>query len=265
MRPLRERGFVASLIKDTRAPVVEIGAGSCACLTLVLAARRLRILAIDRDAGAVADARQVLATIGVLDRAAVGFGHPERLLTRGGARPGDLLVLTKPLGTGAIVTACKRDQADPTHRDGAVRWMTALNRTASRVATELGLRAATDVTGFGLLGHAWEMAQASGVGLRLRLRDVPLMDGARKYAAQDLFPAGSRCNRDYYGPHVRFTPSIPEMEQMLLFDAQTAGGLLLAVPPDRLRRFLDRFTTEGRPGWVIGEVVMESGIAVVPE
>jgi selenide,water dikinase len=197
--------------------------------------------------------------------AVVGFSHPERLLTRGGARPGDLLVLTKPLGTGVIVTVSKRDEADATHLDRAVRWMTALNRTASRLATELGLRAATDVTGFGLLGHAWEMARASGVGLRIRFRDVPLMDGARTYAARNLFPAGSGCNREYYGARVRFSDTIPATEQMLLFDAQTSGGLLLAVPPDRLRRFLDRLGSEGQPGWVIGEVVTGCGIAVIAE
>ncbi|GAG27638.1 unnamed protein product, partial [marine sediment metagenome] len=126
-----------------------------------------------------------------------GLAHPDRLLTRAGARPGDALVLTKPLGTGVIVTAFKGGLAAPTHLAGAVRWMTALNRTAGRVAVELGLQGATDVTGFGLLGHGWEMAEASGVGMHIRLRDVPLMDGAREYAGQALFPGGSYCNRDF--------------------------------------------------------------------
>jgi len=121
--------------------------------------------------------------------AVIGLAHPDRLLTRAGARPGDALVLTKPVGTGVIVTASKGGLAEPIHLAGAVRWMTALSRTAGRVAVELGLRGATDVTGFGLLGHAWEMAEASGVGMCIRLRDVPLMDGAREYAGRPFFLA----------------------------------------------------------------------------
>ena len=197
--------------------------------------------------------------------AVIGLAHPDRLLTRAGARPGDALVLTKPLGTGVIVTAFKGGLADPTHLAGAVRWMTALNRAAGRTAIELGLQGATDVTGFGLLGHAWEMAEASGVGMHIRLRDVPLMDGAREYAGRSLFPGGSRCNRDFYSPHVHFADGISEEEQMLLFDAQTSGGLLLAVPPDKLDELLDRFVSQDQPGWVIGQVVTEPGIEIISE
>jgi len=197
--------------------------------------------------------------------AVIGLAHPDRLLTRAGARPGDALVLTKPVGTGVIVTASKGGLAEPIHLAGAVRWMTALSRTAGRVAVELGLRGATDVTGFGLLGHAWEMAEASGVGMCIRLRDVPLMDGAREYAGQALFPGGSYCNRDFYSPHVRFADDISEEEQMLLFDAQTSGGLLLAVPPDKLDELLDRFVAENQPGWIVGQVAAEPGIEVISE
>jgi selenide,water dikinase len=197
--------------------------------------------------------------------AVIGLAHPDRLLTRGGARPGDALVLTKPLGTGIIVTAVKRGQADPAHLAGAVRWMTTLNRTASRVAVELGLQAATDVTGFGLLGHVWEMAMASRVGIEIRMRDVPLMEGARECAHKWLFPRDSFCNRDFYRPHVRFADGVGEEMQMLLFDAQTSGGLLLAVPSERLQGLLDQLRTEGQPGWVIGQVVTEPGIRIASE
>jgi len=195
--------------------------------------------------------------------AVIGLAHPDRLLTRAGARPGDALVLTKPLGTGIIVTAFKGGLADPTHLADAVRWMTVLNRTAGRIAIELGLQGATDVTGFGLLGHGWEMAEASGVGMHIRLRDVPLMDGAGEYAEQGLFPGASSCNRDFYSPHMRFADGISEEEQMLLFDAQTSGGLLLAVPSEKLGRLLDRFAAEGQPGWIIGQVVTEPGIHII--
>lgn len=197
--------------------------------------------------------------------AVIGLAHPDRLLTRGGARPGDALVLTKPLGTGIIVTAFKRGQAEPAYLAGAVRLMKTLNRTASRIAVEVGLQAATDVTGFGLLGHVREMALASGVGMEIRMRDVPLMEGAQECARQWLFPRGSFCNRDFYRPHVRFADGIGEAMQMLLFDAQTSGGLLLAVPPEKLQGLLDRLKAEGQPGWVIGQVVTEPGIGVISE
>jgi len=195
--------------------------------------------------------------------AVIGLAHPDRLLTRGGARPGDALVLTKPLGTGVIVTAVKRGQTEPAHLAGAVRWMTTLNRTASRIAVELGLHGACDVTGFGLLGHAREMAVASGVGMEIRMRDVPLMDGARECARKWPFPRGSFCNRDFYGPHVRFADGIAEATQMLLFDAQTSGGLLLAGPPATLQGLLDRLEAEGEPAWVIGQVVTEPRIEII--
>jgi selenide,water dikinase len=197
--------------------------------------------------------------------AVIGLGHPDRLLTRGGARPGDVLVLTKPLGTGVIVTAVKRGQGEARDLAGAVGWMKTLNRTVSRIAVEAGLRAACDVTGFGLLGHAREMAMASGVGMEIRMRDVPLMEGARECAHKWLFPRGSFCNRDFYGRDVRFADVIGEAMQMLLFDAQTSGGLLLAVPPEKLQRLLDQFEAEGQPGWVIGRVVTERGIEVISE
>jgi selenide,water dikinase len=185
---------------------------------------------------------------------AVGLVHPEHLLTKGGLCPGDALVLTKPLGTGIITTAFKGDHADPAHLAAAVASMKALNRTAARLAGEFALRAATDITGFGFLGHAWEMVQASGVGMRLRFAAFPFLEGARLYARAWLFPGGSQNNRAFYGPHVSFAPGIAEEEEMLLFDAQTSGGLFLAVPGDRLGRFLSRAAELGQPAWAVGEV-----------
>ena len=195
--------------------------------------------------------------------AVVGFAHPDRLMTKGGARPGDQLFLTKPLGTGVIVTAFKRDRAEPAYLEKAVNWMITLNQKSGRIAHELRITTGTDITGFGLLGHGWEMAQASGVGMRLCLKDIPLMEGALEYARQNFFSAGSRCNRDYFSPQVRFASGISEGEQMLLFDAQTSGGLLLAVPPDKVDRLIQGFTQERQPIWPIGEVVLEPGIEVI--
>jgi len=195
--------------------------------------------------------------------AIVGLAHPDRLLTKAAARPGDLLVLTKPLGTGCITTAAKRQMADPAHVREATGWMTRLSRAASEVAVDCGVRSATDITGFGLLGHASEVASASQVTLRLEFRRIPWLGGARDYAAQSIFPGGSKKNQQAYAPGVRFAAPIAPHEQMLLFDAQTSGGLLLAVPPDRWQTFADGLDRRGEPYWQIGAVAEREDAAIV--
>jgi selenide,water dikinase len=192
----------------------------------------------------------------------LGFVHPERLITKGGARPGDILVLSKPLGFGVITTALKRDRVDPAHLSEAVSWMKRLNKVASELAVEADVRGGTDVTGFSLLGHGLEMANASSVGLRLSFARIPFVSGAQGYAQEWIFPGGSSDNRQYYGLHVHFAPSIDEASQMLLFDAQTSGGLLLAVPPTRLDWILEHARLLDQPLWVIGEVVEGQDIAI---
>lgn len=194
---------------------------------------------------------------------AIGFVDPSRMLTKRGARPGDLLVLSKPIGFGTITTALKQEVADPKDVAEAVEWMKRLNKTACELAYELGLRAGTDVTGFSLLGHAWELAQASKVGLRFNFKKIPIIQGAWRYAREWIFPGGSSDNRIYFGPHVSFTAGIDESSQMLLFDAQTSGGLLLAVPPSKIDLIMQRATKLGQPLWEIGEVFEGRGIQVV--
>lgn len=194
----------------------------------------------------------------------LGLSHPDRLLTKDGVRPGDLLVLTKPLGSGIITTAAKAGLASPEHLSQAVNWMRALNRGASEVAVSLGLHGGTDITGFGLLGHAWEMAAASNVGFIFSLDRVPFMDGVRDYAAEGLFPGGSAANYYAYATQVRFSEEITEDERMLLFDAQTSGGLLLALPAGKEWAFRDEMLARGEPYWVVGQAeVGEQGIRVV--
>ena len=193
----------------------------------------------------------------------LGFVHPEKYLTKGGARVGDALVLTKPLGFGVTTTALKRGKADPADVEEVVGWMKRLNRDAGALAAKFGLRGGTDVTGFSLLGHGLEMADTSGVGLRLEMANIPFISCARKYAALWTFPGGSADNRLYYGPRVRFAEGIAEEEQMLLFDAQTSGGLLLAVPRAKTTAFLKQAEKIGQPAWVIGEVVEGTGIEVI--
>jgi selenide, water dikinase len=192
----------------------------------------------------------------------LGFVDPRRMITKGGARPGDRLVLSKPLGFGTTTTALKREQADPADVAEVVGWMKRLNKQASELAVECGVRGGTDITGFSLLGHAWEMAGASGVGLRFEWEKIPFTRGARRYAQEWIFPGGSSDNRLYYQAHVHFASPIAEYEQMLLFDAQTSGGLLLAVPPDRLNSLLRRAGEVRQPVWVIGEAVSGDDIQV---
>ncbi len=186
----------------------------------------------------------------------LAWAEPRRLLTKAAVQPGDVLVLTKPLGIGCITTALKRQKARPEHVAEATRWMKRLNRTAMEVALEAGLRAATDVTGFSLLGHGYEMAEASGVGLRIVWAQVPILDVAREYAHTLFsFAGGAFDNREFFGPRVVFRRELAEPDQMLLFDPQTSGGLLLAVPPGRWAAFERLARARQLPFWRIGEAV----------
>lgn len=193
---------------------------------------------------------------------ALGFVNPEAMFTKAAAQPGELLYLTKPLGTGVTTTALIRDQGASEHEQEAVEWMTKLNSAAAVLAGTVGVRAATDVTGFGLLGHAVELAEASGVQVRIDYPAVPLFSGAKGYAEADTFPAGSRDNRAYFAPRVTFDPRLSQAERMLLFDAQTSGGLLLAVPPEREAEFTQAAENEQLPIWRIGEVLPGEGVEV---
>ncbi len=191
----------------------------------------------------------------------VGFVDPGQAITKAGARPGDCLVLTKPLGFGLTTTALKNQAAEPEDVAEVTGWMKRLNRDAARIANEFALRGGTDITGYALLGHACEMAQASsgaalsGVRLRFSFARLPFLSGAQKYAEKWTFPGGASDNRLYFGPHVRFDPAISETQQMMLFDPQTSGGLLLAVPPEKLENFLARAGSINQPAWEVGEVV----------
>jgi selenide,water dikinase len=193
----------------------------------------------------------------------LGFVNPKRVLTKGDARPGDALVLTKPLGFGVTTTALKQQKASPEDVAEVVAWMKQLNKKASELAVEFGLHSGTDVTGFSLLGHACEMAQASGVGIQFLIEKIPFVSCARKYAELCTFPGGTSDNLLYFGPQIRFAREISEETRMLLFDPQTSGGLLLAVPSRKLAGFLERAREVSQPAWVIGKAVAGSGIDVV--
>jgi selenide,water dikinase len=169
--------------------------------------------------------------------AVTGIVEPERLLSNAKAQPGDLLVLTKPLGAGLTIMATKAGLAAERQIQESVRWMAALNHAAADAAISAGGHAATDVTGFGLLGHAWQMTKASAVQMTFHAGRIPVTDGAEEFASMGLVPAGAYANRQFLEGHVRFADQVPLTRQDLLFDPQTSGGLLLSLPPLGLETF----------------------------
>jgi len=194
----------------------------------------------------------------------LGFVKPDQMITKGGARPGDILVLSKPLGFGTTTTAIKQGVADPEDIAEVIQWMKQLNRRASQLALAHNVRGGTDITGFSLLGHGLEMANTSNVGLRISFSKIPFTRGAKKYAEDWIFPGGSSDNRLYFGSQVTFSSDIGEDSQMLLFDAQTSGGLLLSVSPTQIESILLEARELGQNLWVIGEVIEGQGIEVEP-
>ncbi len=195
--------------------------------------------------------------------AVTGVVHPERILTKGGARPGDVLVLTKPLGTGTITTALKRGQADPAHLEAAIASMTRLNRAASQAAQAAGVRSATDITGFGLIGHALEMAEASGACFRIRFDALPWLPGALGYAEKWVFAGGAHNNHAFYNPRVTYTRPVADWQETLLHDPQTSGGLLVAVPAGQVTQFRDFCAERELVVWVVGDVISGKGIEII--
>jgi selenide,water dikinase len=195
--------------------------------------------------------------------AVMGFVHPDRVLAKAGARPGDALILTKPLGVGIITTALKGQVAEPAHVAAAVKSMKRLNRDAARLIQQVGVHACTDITGFALLGHGCEMAEKSGVRLRFYLEQLPFLEGAQRYADDWLFPGGTCNNERAYEHAVRFEPGISEEMRQLLYTPETSGGLLVAVLPEKLKALTALFDGEGHPYWVVGEVMEGEGIEVI--
>jgi selenide,water dikinase len=199
--------------------------------------------------------------------AAVGLVEPGKQITNAGARPGDSLVLTKPLGTGIITTAGKGGVAPPEVLDEAVAVMSTLNRAASEVMIEVGVNACTDVTGFGLIGHLSSMMRESHTGCRLRMSDIPVLPGAMDLLDQGIAPGGTHRNLAGVGSHVRWRQEISQESRLLLCDAQTSGGLLISAAADRVPRLLEEMDARGVAGSrVVGEVLDggERGIEVVP-
>lgn len=191
--------------------------------------------------------------------AVTGVIHPERIGTKAGARPGDKLILTKPIGIGVITTAIKRGVCTPAHAEEAIRVMATLNNIVE-LLEPYQIRGLTDVTGFGLLGHASEVARESKVGLRIYASQVPVLPSTYTYAAQNIFPGGSHSNYKFLTSreYVQFDPSIEKTQQLILADAVTSGGLLICLPGDRAEALAADLAAHGTlASAIIGEVVAE--------
>ena len=185
----------------------------------------------------------------------LGFVDPNKMLKKGGAKPGDILMISKPTGIGIITTALKNGNAEQEHVQMATYWMKQFNKNASDLSLEFNAHAATDITGFSLLGHTWEMASASKVGIHLSNADIPFIEGAESYAEKWIFPGGCFDNEKYFSPHVEFEDGIENHKKYMLFDPQTSGGLLIAVPPEYYNSMLEKAKQIDQPLWKIGEVI----------
>jgi selenide,water dikinase len=187
-----------------------------------------------------------------------GVVHPERVLTKGGARPGDKLILTKPLGTGILNTALKADLLEAEAVSAVINQMAALNKAAAEVMTELGAHAATDITGFGLIGHAAEMISLGEVSFKLSFSRIPLMAGVQQWAEAGLVPGGAYSNREYRLGIMDPLFTLEEWMLDVLFDPQTSGGLLIAASPETADIMVERIRNQGfSETSIIGEVLAE--------
>jgi selenide,water dikinase len=184
-----------------------------------------------------------------------GLIHPDKVATNSGARAGDILILTKPIGTGVISTGIKKSCAGDSVVAASVKTMLTPGMYAAEAMREFGVKAATDVTGFALLGHAWEMACASKATIEIDAGAVPLLDGALELAAEGLLTSGDKTNREYVGADVEIAPSVDKNLVKLLFDPQTAGGMLIAIAENKAEALLDALTRNYPAARIIGRIL----------
>ncbi len=195
-----------------------------------------------------------------------GLAHPEQITAKAGAQPGDVVLLSKPLGTGIVTTAFRQEQVRDEDLEATVASMLRLNRAAAELARAAGgVHGMTDVTGFGLLGHAAELARNSGARIRFRLADLPLLPGAQEYVRAGVMTGGGRRNRNWLRNEelLELGPDLDPAVLELAYDPQTSGGLLLVLPPGRADRLLAEAEGLGEPMWRVGEVVAGAGVEVV--
>jgi len=193
----------------------------------------------------------------------MGLVHPDEIFTVANANVGDVLILTKPLGVGMITTASKGDVADPSHLPAAIESMKKLNKRASEIFKESGVTTCTDITGFSFLGHASEIAEGSHKKLQFYFKSIPFHEGAKNYAEEWLFPAGSCRNQKCFQDQVSFVNGISDEMKMLMFTPETSGGLLAAVPEYQVDKIEKRFHEINESYWIVGEVATGEGVEVV--
>ncbi len=195
--------------------------------------------------------------------AVTGLIHPDQVAANAGARVGDALILTKPIGTGVISTGIKFGKASAQEAAAATGTMLSSGRKAAEAMREFGVRGATDITGFGLLGHAWELAKASNVTLEIVAERVPVLPGALELAHRKLLTKGDKVNREYVGGDVMIDTGITRETTSLLYDPQTAGGMLIAIANDRAEAMLERLRADYAQAAIIGRVIDYDGRSVV--
>ncbi|MFC3800650.1 selenide, water dikinase SelD [Cohnella sp. GCM10012308] len=187
--------------------------------------------------------------------AVTGIIHPNRVKTNAGAKPGNKLILTKPIGVGILTTSIKNDRLSESEIARVTQVMATLNKTAAETMAGYTVDACTDVTGFGLLGHALEMAKGSGVGIRIRQADVPVLPRARELADSGLVPGGTKKNFEHVSPHVKFPEAMDQTDRWVLCDAVTSGGLLIAAAGDQADALLEALVAAGVEASIVGETV----------
>ncbi len=198
--------------------------------------------------------------------AITGTVHPQKIITNKGAQLGDVLILTKPLGTGIISTAQKADLAETEALEAAAVQMVTLNNQAAQAMEQCRVHACTDITGFGLLGHAVEMAWGCGFSLRLFYEQIPFLPRVKNYAASGLVPGGAYCNEGHFGSEIFWGEKVPSSEKITLFDPQTSGGLLIALPKEQSPKLLELLLKKGvKEAAAIGEVGQREKYSIIVE
>lgn len=186
--------------------------------------------------------------------AVTGLVHPKKVLPNSNAKPGDLLILTKPLGVGILNTAVKGEIASSKEADDVYETMSYLNKYAMEIACKYDINSCTDITGFGFLGHVYEMAEGSGVSINIHYNNIVVIDGAEEYAKMGIIPAGAYRNRGYLEGKCHFDGLLKEYQQDILFDPQTSGGLLLSVNKSNTEKLFDELKHIKMPCAIVGEV-----------
>jgi selenide, water dikinase len=192
-----------------------------------------------------------------------GLINPNQVTTNDGARPGDVVILTKPIGTGVISTGIKFAKTNPEVAAASLETMLTSGKAAAAAMREFGVKGATDVTGFALLGHAWELACASRVTIEIDSSRVPILPGAIDLAGTGLLTSGDKTNREYIGDDIEFAQSVGKELRSLLYDPQTAGGLLIAIPSDKSAELVARLRESYPQAEVIGRVVERTEHSIV--